>query len=50
MARKKHPKSEIEKVLKYAEEKGWKIKTCGSHAHAWGIAQCPYNDNDCRCG
>lgn len=34
MARKKHPKSEIEKALGYAEEHGWRVEVGGSHA--WG--------------
>jgi len=34
MARKKHAKPEIEKSLKYAEEKGWRIDVGGGHA--WG--------------
>ena len=48
MARKKHPKKEVEKALKYAEQKGWRIKVGG--AHAWGKMYCPANDEECRCG
>ncbi len=46
--RKKHPKSEIEKALQYAEEHEWRIEVGGSHA--WGKIYCPYNDSECRCG
>ncbi|WP_353572838.1 hypothetical protein [Candidatus Albibeggiatoa sp. nov. BB20] len=48
MPRKKHPKSEIEKTLQYAEKHKWRIDIGGSHA--WGKMYCPYNDNECRCG
>jgi hypothetical protein len=48
MARKPHPKAEIEAALKYAEEQGWRIDIGGSHA--WGKMYCPYNDGTCRCG
>ena len=48
MARKRHPKKEVEKSLAYAEEQGWKIEVGGGHA--WGKMYCSYNDQDCRCG
>lgn len=48
MARNKHPKSDIEAALRYAEGHDWTIKPGGSHA--WGRMYCPYNDNTCRCG
>lgn len=48
MTRKKHPKSEIENALLYAEEHHWKVVLGGSHA--WGKIYCPYNNKDCRCG
>lgn len=48
MARKRHPKKEIEAALRYAESHGWRVEVGGSHA--WGIIYCPYNDKDCRCG
>jgi hypothetical protein len=48
MPRKKHPKSEIEAALEYAESKGWRIEVGGGHA--WGKMYCPYNDSECRCG
>lgn len=48
MARKKHPKKEIEEALKYSEKHGWRVEM--SNGHAWGKIYCPYNDNDCRCG
>lgn len=48
MARKPHPKPDVEAALKYAEARGWHIKIGG--AHAWGRMYCPYNDATCRCG
>ncbi|MCW8831232.1 MAG: hypothetical protein OQK32_06910 [Gammaproteobacteria bacterium] len=48
MARKRHPKQEIETVLCYAEAHGWRVEVGGGHA--WGKVYCPYNDKDCRCG
>jgi hypothetical protein len=48
MARPRHPKSEIEAVLKYAESKGWTVKVGGSHA--WGKLYCPFNSKVCRNG
>lgn len=48
MPRKKHSKKEIETALRYAEEKGWRIESGGSHA--WGKMYCPVNDINCRCG
>ena len=48
MARKKHAKPEIEKSLKYAEEKGWRVDVGGGHA--WGKMYCPNNNKECRCG
>ncbi len=48
MARKRHPKKEIEAALRYAESHGWQVEVGGSHS--WGKIYCPYNDKDCRCG
>ena len=48
MVRKKHPKKEIEKALKYAEDNAWNVEVGGSHA--WGKIYCPYNAKECRCG
>lgn len=48
MARKPHPKPEVEDALRYAEAHGWKVKEGGSHA--WGRMYCPHNDAACRCG
>lgn len=48
MARKSHPNKDIEKALKYAEQKGWIIKVGSSHA--WGQMRCPYNEKSCRFG
>ncbi len=46
--RKLHPKPEVEKTLKYAEEHGWRIEVGGSHA--WEKMYCPHNNKECRCG
>lgn len=48
MTRSLHPKKEVEAILKYAEQHGWRIKVGGGHA--WGRMYCPYNQYDCRCG
>lgn len=48
MARRKHPKPEIEAALKYAEEHQWRVETGGSHA--WGKMYCPTHDASCGCG
>ncbi|KAI9134184.1 hypothetical protein [Acaryochloris sp. CCMEE 5410] len=48
MARRSHPKPEIEAAPQYAEQNQWRIEVGGSHA--WGKMYCPYNDKDCRCG
>lgn len=46
MARRLHPRKEIEHALKHAEANGWRIKVGGSHV--WGEMFCPYNDAGCR--
>lgn len=48
MARRSHPKKEVEDALRHAEEHGWRVELGGSHA--WGKMYCPDNDKDCRCG
>jgi hypothetical protein len=48
VGRAKHPNKEVEKALRHAEARGWRIKVGGSHA--WGRMYCPYNDPECRCG
>lgn len=48
MSRRSHPHSDIEDVLKYAEENGWRIDVGGGHC--WGKIYCPYNDKECRGG
>jgi len=46
--RPRHPNKEIEKALAYAESQGWHVVLL--NGHAWGKIQCPWNDDDCRCG
>lgn len=48
MARRPHPKKDVEEALKHAEKQGWRVEIGGSHA--WGKIYCPYNDDECRCG
>ncbi|UHQ18169.1 hypothetical protein LVB87_07975 [Lysobacter sp. KIS68-7] len=48
MARKRHPKPEVESAIRHAESHGWRIQVGG--AHAWGRMLCPYDDAACRCG
>jgi len=48
MARRLHPKRDVERALRHAESQGWRIECGGSHA--WGKLYCPYNQDDCRCG
>ena len=48
MARKQHPKHEVELALRHAEQHGWRVQQGGSHA--WGRMYCPYNNDACRCG
>ena len=48
MARSSPPKKEVEDALKHAETQGWRVTVGGSHA--WGKIDCPYNDDECRCG
>lgn len=48
MARKQHPKQDIEVALRHAERHGWRVVQGGSHA--WGKMYCPYNNDGCRCG
>ena len=48
MARRTHPKKEVDEALDHAEANGWRIVEGGSHA--WGKMYCPYNDSECRCG
>ena len=46
--RRKHPIKEIEAALLEAEAAGWVVTTLSGHA--WGKIQCPWNDDECRCG
>ena len=52
MARKKHPNSEVEAVLRKLEDMGWTVREAkGRSAHAWGFVLCPANARDaCRSG
>ena len=44
MTRPRHPKSEIEKAIQYAEELGWSVEL--SNGHAWGRLFCPQCTRD----
>jgi hypothetical protein len=48
MARRKHPKRDVEDALRHAEANGWRVTLGGGHA--WGKIYCPYNNDECRCG
>jgi hypothetical protein len=48
MSRRRHPKPEIEKALRFAEERGWRVELGGSHA--WGKMYCPFSSKERRCG
>lgn len=50
MARVRHPKKEVEKVLKELESLGWTIIKRDGKGHAWGLLRCPQPTEDCRCG
>lgn len=46
--RKKHPNKEVEEVLQYAEDNGWRVETNRGH---WGVMLCPTKDTPCGpCG
>ena len=46
--RSRHPNREIERVLRFAEARGFRVQPGGSHC--WGQMYCPYNSTDCRGG
>jgi len=47
MSRPRHPHSEIEAALAYAEDHGWTIEK--RRGHAWGVMLCPVNQRGgCR--
>lgn len=48
MARATHPNRAVEDALRHAEANEWRVQVGGSHA--WGKIDCPYNDEECRCG
>lgn len=50
MARDRHPKKEIEKVLRELEQLGWTVERRVGKGHAWGLLRCPKPREDCRCG
>jgi hypothetical protein len=50
VSRKRHPNPEVEKALRYAESKGWRVETTGKSSHAWGRLYCPHEDPECHCG
>ena len=49
MTRKRHPNSEIERAIEYAEAHDWEVRSAGKSSHAWGRLYCPHNDPDCVC-
>lgn len=49
MSRDRHPKKEVEQVLRQLEVLGWSVEIRGG-GHAWGLLKCPANSADCRDG
>lgn len=50
MPRSRHPKKEVERVLRELEQLGWAIVERPGKGHAWGLLRCPKPSDDCRCG
>ena len=49
MGRPRHPHKHIEKAVRYAETRGWRIELSGGHA--WGHLLCPQCTRDgCKVG
>lgn len=49
MTRSRHPKKEIERALREAEARRWRIEKASGSAHAWGLLLCPHEARDgCR--
>jgi hypothetical protein len=44
MPRPRHPKPEIEKAVRYAEQLGWSVTI--SNGHAWGRLYCPFSSRE----
>lgn len=41
ISRPRHPRPAIEKVVRYAEQLGWRVEL--SSGHAWGRLYCPFS-------
>jgi hypothetical protein len=50
LARSRHSKKEVEKVLEELEALGWTVVKRNGKGHAWGLLRCPKPTEDCRCG
>jgi hypothetical protein len=50
MARRRHPKKEVERALQDLERLGWQVEVRKTSGHAWGLLRCPNPRTDCRCG
>ena len=50
MARERHPKKDVEKVLRDLESLGGTVEKRHGSGHAWGLLRCPQNSADCRGG
>jgi len=44
MGRSRHPNPEVEKSIRHAESRGWRVVMGGGHA--WGKLYCPYANRD----
>lgn len=42
----RHPKSEVEKAVQYAEGVGWKVSKANGSSHAWGRIFCPLSTRE----
>ncbi|QKV18685.1 hypothetical protein [Oricola thermophila] len=50
MPRSRHPKKEVEAVLRELEALGWTVVRRHGKGHAWGLLRCPKPTEECRCG
>ena len=46
MARRRHPKPEVEEALRFAELSQWTVEPTGPRGHRWGVARCRERTRD----
>jgi hypothetical protein len=44
VARRRHPKKEVEQALRVAETRGWKVQP-QPRGHRWGVMRCPAHEH-----